>query len=135
MNKTKKTISLLLTLVMVLAMSVCAYANETDTSSVKAKGYGILEGYLESAGIGAYALHRTTVTSNTDNAQLGIKSVIKDINGNDITEDSTLSSRGETEHYWSWHPLSEGMYSIYATHEVRNGSTYGAKAVYTYTKI
>lgn len=135
MKKTKKSISILLSLVMVLTMSVCAYANETDSSSVKAPGYGTLKGYLESAGIGAMGYHETTVTYNNDNAQLGIKSVIKDINGNDISENSTLSDRGEIEHYWQWYPLSEGMYSIYATHEVRNGSKYGAKAVYTYTKI
>ncbi|WP_273322303.1 hypothetical protein [Vallitalea guaymasensis] len=129
MKKAKKSV-LLLILVMVMLMSVCVYAKE-NTETVQADGYGTLTGTVSS-----YGWYETTVSYNNDNAVIGAKGVIKDKNGNDVSYTAEFfSEKGETRYSWSWQFLPDGSYSLYGTHEVRNGSKYGAKAVYTYTRI
>lgn len=130
MKTLKRPLLMLLIATMAISMSVQVFAD--DSSSVSAPGYGTLYGSITVSTLDYY----TSVTYNNDNAQLGITGVIKDVQGNDVSVTGfLLSDRGATNFSWGWLYLPQGSYSMFGAHEVRNGRTYGAAVVYTYTRV
>lgn len=128
MKNVKKMFVLGLTLAMVAANSVCAFAATSQKSTV---GYGYLRGTLTSAG-----RYTTTVDKNNDSAQLTIAGSIQNKAGATLVDKKTIfSSRGAKSLAGSWSGLPAATYAIYGTHGVQNGTTQNAAAVYTVTHV
>lgn len=118
-------VAMALTLMGATSITVCA-----ASSSKPVNGYGTLSGTLTSNGN-----FTTRVTKNPDRAYLTIAGTVQDINGNTIYNQSQINSdRGETYLGGYYKQIPSNAYAIFGTHGVQGGSTYGAGAVYTYTR-
>ncbi|MGE7997837.1 hypothetical protein ACQKOF_04030 [Lysinibacillus sp. NPDC093190] len=129
MNLGKKLGIGMATAALSLSLVTAASANESSTS---ANGYGTLTGYSYLGGDAGGA--DTTVTKNNDNAYLVAGYSIQDKNGKTVVSYKELkSSRGDKMHGIGFTYAPDSSHVMYGTHGVQGGSTYGAKAVYTYT--
>ena len=123
----RKLLTSIAALALVLCMSVPAFAATSTTST---SGYGTLTGTLSSNGS-----YTTKVTRNNDRAYLTISGTIQNSAGSTLVTQQTISSsRGVTSFSGRWSGIPSNAYALYGAHGVQGGSTYGAAAVYTYTR-
>lgn len=127
MMKMKKFLAVAMALTLMGATSITVCAN---TQSLKLNGYETLTGTLISSGN-----FTTKVTTNPDRAYLTIAGTIQDVNGNTIYNQSQINSdRGVKSYSGYYQKKPANAYAIFGAHGVQGGSTYGAGAVYTYTR-
>jgi hypothetical protein len=128
MKKMKKFLVLSLTVAMVAANGITAFAGSSSKSTT---GYGTLYGSLTSSG--SYV---TQVDKNNDNAQLTISGEIQNKAGKTLVSKQTIySSKGATRYSGKWSGIPSDAYALYGTHGVQNGTQYGSAAVYTVTHV
>ena len=127
LRNSKKIGTVMAALAIAVSLPITAFA---ASNSTKAKGYGTLYGSLTSSGS-----YTTSVSENGDNAYLTISGTIQNKAGSTIATQNTISSsRGRTSFSGSYNYIPSGAYAIYGAHGVQGGRTYGAAAVYTYTR-
>ena len=123
-----KLSAILLTGVVAAAMALPTFAARSSTS---APGYGTLYGTITSSG-----RLTTSVSYNNDQATLLIGGTQADRNGNTlVTQQNLYSSRGAKSFNATWTNIFSNTYALYGAHGVQGGSTHGASATYTYTKV
>jgi len=117
-----------LCMAMSLLLSVTSVSAD-DSVSEAVTGYGTLSGYINQL-----PFISTSVTKNNDNAYLTYELEIQDILGNRLKVGEDNSRRGAKLITADLGYAGEKAKNIYGSHGVRGGRTYGAAAIYTYTK-
>lgn len=113
-----------------LSLSIVGGAS---ASSVSAPGYGTLSGASDINGDFGVAID-TSISKNPDNAYTTAGYSIQDINGKTIVSyTESKGNRGGLTAYHGTRNFPNASYVVYGTHGVQGGSTYGAKATYTYS--
>ncbi|MHA6481961.1 hypothetical protein ACX1C1_08650 [Paenibacillus sp. strain BS8-2] len=130
----KKLISSLA--VAAISVSMVATGAFAAYSSTPATGYGTLSGAISmNYSLGDFYL-TTNVTQNNDNAYLtGNVEWQSQTGATEGTGTAVPSSRGATSLFDFWTLFGAQSYQAFGTHGVQGGSTYSAKAVYTYTLL
>lgn len=108
-------------------------ANTAFAESKNATGYGTLKGTL--SGSTTSGTGTTTVSKNTDNANITLAIDLKNSAGENMVKTKFKSSRGVTIVKQDWSTSVKGITCAYGAHGVQGGTKYKADVVYTYSSL